>query len=187
MAKIRQISDAPYEKLASENLMIGTTNLRIFAVKYFDMASLEKEIKQAIFPSEHNKANLNVLFTANWLYNKITAVLKPFKVTHEQFNVLKILKGSHPRSMCQKEILCRMLAPNSNLTLIIKKLRAKELVTVEQSERDKREYSINITPGGLQLLDQIYPTLRDSEANVQNLSVSEAFHLNALLDKLRDG
>jgi hypothetical protein len=36
------------------------------------------------------KANLNVLYTANWLYNRISAVLKPFEVTHEQFNVLRI-------------------------------------------------------------------------------------------------
>lgn len=58
------------------------------------MASLEKEIKQSKFASEHIKANLNVLFTGNWLHNKISAQLKPYNVTHEQFNILRILKGS---------------------------------------------------------------------------------------------
>jgi len=68
------------------------------------MASLEEEIQQSSFANEHIKANLNVLFTANWLYNKISSILKPYNLTHEQFNVLRILRGSHPRSMCQKDI-----------------------------------------------------------------------------------
>jgi len=107
------------------------------------MATLEEAIKQAKFPNQIIKANLNVLYTANWLNNKIANYLKPFKVTHEQFNVLRILKEKHPESMCQKDVLSRMLAPNSNVTLIIKKLITKKFVTVEQSQMDKREYKIN--------------------------------------------
>ena len=60
------------------------------------MASLEQEIKQSKFENEHIKANLNILFTANWLYNKISAHLKPYNLTHEQFNVFlkSILKST---------------------------------------------------------------------------------------------
>lgn len=150
------------------------------------MASLEQEIKQTKFLSEHIKANLNVLFTANWLYNKISAELKPYNVTHEQFNVLRILKGSHPKSMCQKDILSRMIAPNSNLTLIVKKLVVKKLIKVSQSEIDKREYQINITKDGLILLDGIEKGFKQHKNPINGLNTSEAFHLNALLDKLRE-
>lgn len=150
------------------------------------MASLEQEIQQARFDSEHLKANLNVLYTANWLYNKISANLKPFNVTHEQFNVLRILKGSHPRSMCQKDIKGRMIAPNSNVTLIIKKLIDKHLVQVEQALHDKREYQINITEAGMKLLDDIAKKIQRDDNRYNNLTVSEAFHLNALLDKMRE-
>ncbi len=149
------------------------------------MASLEEEIKQSKFPNEHIKANLNVLFTANWLYNKISANLKPYNLTHEQFNVLRILKGSHPRKMCQKDVLSRMIAPNSNVTLIVKKLVEKQLIVVQQSSLDKREYEINITKSGLKLLEEIDKELKSNSNNISNLSISEAFHLNALLDKLR--
>lgn len=149
------------------------------------MASFEQEIKQSTFASENIKAHLNLLFTANFLYNKITNSLKPFNLTNEQFNVLRILRGSHPNSMCQKDILSRMLAPNSNITLIIKKLVEKNHIKVEQSERDKREYVINITDSGLMLLEQIDETLKQKEAEFDKLTTSEAFHLNALLDKLR--
>ena len=150
------------------------------------MATLEEEIKQSTFQSEHLKAHLNVLFTANWLYNKISANLKPFNLTHEQFNVLRILKGSHPKNMCQKDILSRMIAPNSNVTLIIKKLIAKELIVVEQSATDKREYAINITDLGLHLLDEVENDFKGKTHTIGNLSTSEAFHLNALLEILRD-
>jgi DNA-binding MarR family transcriptional regulator len=149
------------------------------------MASLEKEIKQAKFDNEIMKANINVLFTANWLYNKISANLKPRNLTHEQFNVLKILKGSHPRSMCQKDILSRMIAPNSNVTLIIRKLVYKKLIQVTQSEIDKREYQINITQQGIKLLEEIDMDFKKRQKPLGNLSISEASRLNVLLEKLR--
>ncbi len=150
------------------------------------MASLEQEIKQSKFETELLKANINILFTANWLYNKISTVLKPYNVTHEQFNVLRILKGSHPKSMCQKDVLSRMIAPNSNLTLIVKKLRDKKLIKVVQSAHDKREYQINITKLGLDLLEEIDKNFKKNMSHFNGLNTSEAFHLNALLDKLRE-
>ena len=150
------------------------------------MATLGQELKQNKFENEHIKANLNVLFTANWLYNRISGVLKPFNVTHEQFNVLRILKGSHPKSMCQKDILSRMIAPNSNVTLIIKKLIFKKLIKVVQSDEDKREYQINITKPGIELLKEIDKKIKQLGKKFNNLNASEAFQLNALLDKLRE-
>jgi len=149
------------------------------------VASLEKEIKQKNFANEQVKANLNVLYTANWIYNKISSFLKPHNLTHEQFNVLRILRGSHTRSMCQKDILCRMIAPNSNVTLIIKKLKAKKLIEVFQSEEDKRAYVITITKDGLSILKKMDKILQEQTVNFNKLGDSEAFHLNALLDKIR--
>ncbi len=149
------------------------------------MASLEQAIQQKHFPSDWIKANLNVIYTGYWLNNKFSAYLKPFNLTHEQFNVLRILRGSHPKSLCQKDILSRMMAPNSNLTLIVKKLVNKELITVEQSERDRREYIISISKAGLALLKELDKSLKNLESSKRTLSESEAFHLNALLDKLR--
>lgn len=150
------------------------------------MATFEEEIKQPSFANEQLKANLNVLYTAHFLYNKVAAKLKPFNLTHEQFNVLRILRGSHPNSMCQKDILSRMIAPNSNLTLIIKKLVDKNWVIVEKAAWDRREYVIHITEGGLEQLAQIDMNFKSKEDQINKLSTSEAFHLNALLDKLRE-
>jgi DNA-binding MarR family transcriptional regulator len=149
------------------------------------MASIEEEIKQKSFDNALIKANINVLYTANWLNNKISNVLKPHNVTHEQFNVLRILKGSHPNNMCQKDILSRMIAPNSNVTLLIKKLKEKNFIEVLQSDRDKREYEISITEIGLFLLTDIELALKSNVSLFNHLNDNEASTLNALLDKLR--
>ena len=149
------------------------------------MGDLEKDI-QSGFINERVKANLNVLYTANWIYNQMSANLKPFGLTHEQFNVLRILRGKHPEFMNQKDILARMVAPNSNLTLIVKKLVGKGLIEVEQSAEDKRAYEINLTEKGLLKLKELDEFIKSRKGNFSNLSESEAFHLNALLDKIRD-
>jgi DNA-binding MarR family transcriptional regulator len=148
--------------------------------------SLEKQIKNKPFNNEQLKANINVLYTANWLYNKMSAILKPYNLTHEQFNILRILRGSHPKSMCQKDVLSRMIAPQSNITALMKKLVAKGLVVIVKSTADKREYVINISEQGLELLKKMDTDLKPEMVKVNNLSVSEAFHLNSLLDKIRD-
>lgn len=149
------------------------------------MASLEQEIHQERFVNDRIKATLNVLYTANWLNNMINASLKPFNLTHEQYNVLRILRGKHPQCMCQKDILRRMIARNSNITLIIKKLVTKSMVQVLPSAKDGREYEISITPKGLELLTLIDKDLESKKDTMSTLSESEAFHLNALLDKIR--
>ncbi len=149
------------------------------------MASFENDI-QSSFINERVKADLNVLYTANWIYNKMSANLKPFDLTHEQFNVLRILRGKHPEFMSQKDILKRMVAPNSNLTLIVKKLVRKELIKVNQSALDGRHYEINITEQGLVKLKELDEFIKSQKSNFSNLSESEAFHLNALLDKIRE-
>ncbi len=148
------------------------------------MGGFENDI-QSGFVNERVKANLNVLYTANWIYNKMSANLKPFGLTHEQFNVLRILRGKHPEHMSQKDILKRMVAPNSNLTLIVKKLVRKELIKVSQSALDRRHYEINITENGLLKLKELDEFINAQKGNFSRLSESESFHLNALLDKMR--
>ena len=149
------------------------------------MGKLEQDLQQKKFNNEVIKANINILFTANFIYNQISSYLKPYNLTHEQFNVLRILRGKHPECMCQKDVLSRMVAPKSNVTLIIKKLVGKGLISVNQSPKDKREYEISITSLGLDKLKILDTELIKQDHNVANLSEEEAVQLNELLDKIR--
>lgn len=149
--------------------------------------TIEQELKMNAFQSEQVKAQLNILFTASWLGSKSNALLKLFNLSQEQFNVLRILRGQQGKVICQKEILARMVDRNSNLTLIVRKLTDKKLIEVLRSESDKREYQIKILPAGLELLLKLDVEMAKPENNFLNLTASEAFHINALLDKLREG
>ncbi len=149
------------------------------------MGKLEQDLQQKKFNNEVIKANINILFTANFIYNQISSYLKPYDLTHEQFNVLRILRGKHPECMCQKDVLSRMVAPKSNLTLILKKLIAKNLILVSQSPKDKREYEISITKSGLEKLNILDTELIKQDHNISKLTQNEAVQLNELLDKIR--
>src|SRR6187399_2817650 len=89
--------------------------------------SIEQDIKQEKFESEFHKAAVNILFTSGWLYNANATRLKPHGITPEQYNVLRILRGSHPKPIMLAEITCRMIDKSSNATRLVEKLRQKGL------------------------------------------------------------
>ena len=112
-------------------------------------------VKQKKFTSSQAKAILNVMYTANWLEDLIRRQLKPFGVSHEQYNVLRILRGNHPDSYALQEIRERMLNRWSNASRLVEKLRKKGYVTRRQSKENRRKVEIKITDKGLELLEQI--------------------------------
>lgn len=147
--------------------------------------SLEKEIQQEKFANEHEKAAVNILFTGSWLHTLNASRLKKHDITPEQFNVLRILRGSHPKAMMLADITCRMLDKSSNATRLVEKLRQKGFVKREICENNRRQVDISITQQGLDLLKAI-----DSEEStwlsmLKNISKQEASELNRILDKLR--
>lgn len=147
--------------------------------------SLEQDIKQEKFTNEFEKVVVNILFTASWLYNRNASRLKPHDITPEQYNVLRILRGSHPEPLMLSEVTCRMIDKNSNATRLVEKLRQKGLLKREICENNRRQVDISITDKGLEVLKKID---REAESWLQSLKVinqSEAEELNRILDKLR--
>ena len=149
------------------------------------MASIESEVKQEKFQNEFQKAAVNILFTGSWLYNLNATFLKAFDVTPEQFNVLRILRGSHPKPMMLADITCRMIDKNSNATRLVEKLRVKGLVKRKVCKNNRRQVDISITGKGLTLLTKIDRASHAWQSTLKNLSKEEAQQLNFLLDKLR--
>ena len=146
---------------------------------------LEEAIKTTNFQSEVHKAHLNVLFTACWLKARIKERLKPFGLTMEQYNVMRIVRGQSPNSVCVKDITGRMLEPSSNTTRIIDRLEQKDLVLRLASERDKRERSVQLTEKGWDLLAAIDQEWEYKTPHNSSMQHDEAKELNELLEKLR--
>ncbi len=147
---------------------------------------IEQELQTTGFRNEFHKAMLNIIFSSWWLKSQFVPTLKKFGVTHEQFNVLRIVRGRQSSCICARDIGQRMVERGSNVTRIVDKLEAKGLVVRKVSEEDRRELKIFLTDNGKKLLEQIDRHMDKYEPLSVDLSENEAQLLNALLDKMRD-
>ncbi len=147
---------------------------------------LEQAIQSTRFKNETHKASLNILYTAWWLKTTMSKSLKEYGLTHEQYNVLRILKGKYPDQMCVRDIACRMIEKNSNVPRIIDRLEIKKLVVRTTSQLDKRETVITITAGGLVLLQATTVSMETLFDQTLELSENDAKTLNLLLEKVRE-
>lgn len=147
--------------------------------------SIEKDIKQASFKSAHSKAMINVVYTNNWLATLQMEVLKPYDLTLQQYNVLRILRGHHPEPITVIGIIERMLDKMSNASRLVDKLLLKEMVVRRECPNDRRAVDILITQKGLDLLAELDVLQKQWEQQLYGLTESEALQLSDLLDKLR--
>jgi DNA-binding MarR family transcriptional regulator len=145
---------------------------------------IEEEIRQPKFRTSHQKALLNLIFTSNWLLNKHQELFKPYGITPQQFNILRILKGQHPKGISGTEIKSRMLDKNSDISRLLDRLVKKKLVERKICPNDKRASDILITSEGLTLLESMAKVQKEVDA-VLRLSEEEAAILSDLLDKSR--
>ncbi len=147
---------------------------------------ISEEIKQSKFTSERQKAAINLFYTSNWLSEKLRAFLSNDDLTPQQFNVLRILRGSHPEPLSTLQIRERMLDKMSDTSRIVDRLVKKELVKKGTCKADKRLVDINITENGLDLLSRLDENSQDLDNHLNGISEEEAETLSTILDKIRD-
>ena len=146
---------------------------------------IEDEIQQSRFADEFVKADVNLIFTANWLTSKLGAILKPYDVSIQQFNILRILKGQHPKPAPLNLITKRMLDKMSNTSRLVDKLYKKGLVVRKICEDNRRQVDILITDKGLETCDTLTKILGKARNDEKWLTAEEAAQLSDLLDKFR--
>ncbi len=147
---------------------------------------LEDELRMEKFRTAQQRATLNILFTSTWIAEKTGECFKPFGISQEQYNVLRILKGQKGKPANLSTIQERMIHRMSNATRLVEKLKLKGYVNRVICEDNRRKVEITITEKGLELLEQIDPKLTHAEASLfTNLTDKEARDIGDLLDKLR--
>ena len=150
------------------------------------MKELEELLKTNIELPLAKKTILNVLITNTVFKEEMQSVLKPFDLSMEQFNVLRILRGQKGQAVNLQDIHERMVSKMSNTTRLVDKLILKNYVERFICEKNRRKVEIFITQSGLELLKGLDGLVDTSEENLtSNLSVKELEHLNELLNKLR--
>jgi DNA-binding MarR family transcriptional regulator len=147
--------------------------------------ALEDEINQRKFRNEYQKSAINIVYTYNWITEKMNRIFDESEITSQQFNILRILRGAgEPLSTLQ--IRQRMLDKMSDTSRIVDRLVKKGLVKKNTCKTDRRLVDIVITERGRKLLEKIDAYAGQMDRIMMNLSVSEAKTLNELLDKLRN-
>lgn len=147
---------------------------------------IEDIIKSSVPMSASKRVVLNLAYTQKVLADQIQGILKPFDISTEQFNVLRILRGQKGKPANMNLIQERMIAKTSNTTRLVDKLLAKELVTRKVCPGNRRKMEVGITQKGLDLLLELDPLVdRHEDTVLQNLSTQELETLNAMLDKIR--
>lgn len=132
------------------------------------------------------KTLLNILYTQISITEKFNELLKPFELSEEQFNVLRILRGQKEQSANMCVIQERMIAKTSNTTRLVDKLLLKELVTRNVCPNNRRKIDVTITNKGLKILAELDPKVIELETVFSsNLTPQELQVLNTLLEKYR--
>ncbi|MDO9374494.1 MAG: MarR family transcriptional regulator [Ferruginibacter sp.] len=146
--------------------------------------SINNDINQHNFKSEHQRATINLIYTYNWITERLKAIFDKEGLTMQQFNILRILRGSE-KPLSTLQIRERMLDKMSDTSRIVDRLLIKGLVKKVVCKADKRLVDVSITPNGRALLQNI--DLQEAEMNaiMEPLSEEEALTLNILLDKIR--
>ncbi|MFL0205682.1 MarR family transcriptional regulator [Aquirufa sp. 2-AUSEE-184A6] len=146
---------------------------------------ISEDLKQSNFQSEAQKAIVNAIYTGNWIVQKQQELLKPFGLTVQQYNVLRILKGQHGNPMTVLAITERMLDKMSNASRLVDKLLEKKLVLRRECPQDRRAVDILILPAGLDLLKEVDQVQQDWGKHFDALGVKRLEEMNQLLDEFR--
>lgn len=148
--------------------------------------ALEKEINQRKFRNEYQKSAINIIYTYNWLTEKINKVFDEWGITSQQFNILRILRGAG-KPLSTLQIRQRMLDKMSDTSRIVDRLVKKGLVKKTICKSDRRLVDVTIAEKGKKLLEKIDAYDEQMDKIMMNLAEPDAKALNGLLDKLRNG
>jgi DNA-binding MarR family transcriptional regulator len=146
--------------------------------------SLEKDISQVSFRNDFQKAIINLVYTYNWMNEKMKKVFDKEDITAQQFNILRILRGAG-KPISTLQIRERMLDKMSDTSRIVDRLVLKGFAKKNICKDDKRLVDVSISSSGKKLLEKMDQYDTEMDAIFGNLSNEEAKTLNKLLDKIR--
>jgi DNA-binding MarR family transcriptional regulator len=146
---------------------------------------IEKDIQQTNFRNEYQKLGINIMYTANWLNEKIAGILSQEDITQQQYNILRIVRGAD-KPLSTLQIRARMLDKMSDTSRIVDRLVAKELVEKNTCPTDKRLVDVVLSKKGFVILEKLDQLNHHLDALMKGISEKDAITMNQLLDQLRE-
>jgi DNA-binding MarR family transcriptional regulator len=148
---------------------------------------LEKEIRQSKpFASVEGEAALNILRTAEFVFEKLNAVLKTFDLTFTQYNVLRILRGAGDQGIPCSELAERMIARDPDITRLLDRMERRSLIKRARQSNDRRVVLASIGVAGLRLLEESQMPMRRIMLDMMGKLGKAGLHsLIGLLEEVR--
>lgn len=147
---------------------------------------IRKEIKQTrAFRSKSQEAVVALLRTVDLLKRHIAAVVEDSGVTLQQYNVLRILRGSHPDSLLTLEIADRMIEHAPGITRLLDRLESRGLIRRERCSKDRRRVHCWITEDGLGILAELDGPMAEADEAIASLGETNITKLLKLLEQIR--
>lgn len=135
--------------------------------------TIHDRVKQEEFESPRQEAVINLLVTAGHYRQILNDICRKYEITHDQYNVLRILKGVHPEGHPRHEIIDRMIERTPDVTRLLDRLEKRDLVYRTKSEEDGRLSIAKISDKGIKLLEEMDPEFRTASKNFTN-GIAEA-------------
>jgi DNA-binding MarR family transcriptional regulator len=147
------------------------------------------ELKQTRpFTSLAQEATVALLRTTDVVRRRLSKVVEEEGITLQQYNVLRILRGSQGNPLCALEIRDRLIEDSPGVSRLLDRLLAKGLIRRDRSSTDRRLIECFISGKGLELLARLDERVNRADAQVlQALTNAETKTLNSLLSKIRRG
>jgi DNA-binding MarR family transcriptional regulator len=146
---------------------------------------IEKEISKSYFRNHRHKALVDVLFTSNWIFERLKKFLEADDITPQQYNILRILQNSE-MPLSTLKIREQMMDKMSDTSRIVERLLKKNLVNKQICSHDKRLVDVTISAEGTQLLEKLDKKTDELDSIISRLDDQETNTLIELLDKMRE-
>src|SRR5688572_16714142 len=143
---------------------------------------IDKDIQQAKFRNVYQKAGINLIYTLGWMKDRTKPIFDAEGITPQQFNILRILRGSFPKPLSTLQIRERMLEKMSDTSRIVDRLITKGLVKKVICKSDRRLVDVIISDKGKKLLERLDSRQDEMDGVLRNLTEKEAAILSDLLD-----
>lgn len=153
----------------------------------YEESQLQREIRQGRpFRTKAEEATISILHTADMLRRRLAMITEPHGITPQQYNVLRILRGSHPKPLPTLEIGERLIERMPGITRLLDRLEEKGLVHRVRCAEDRRQVHCSITPAGLELLARLDEPIDHADVHpITGFTAKETATLINLLDRVR--
>ena len=147
---------------------------------------MKRSAKAAVAPGLEAQAFVSLQRSADFLARDVEALLKPFALSAAQYNILRILRGAGAEGLACREIGCRLISRDPDITRLLDRMEARGLIVRARETMDRRVVKTRIADEGLRILAELdRPVAEVHRRQFEHFPAKKLRELSRLLDQVR--